>query len=161
MKLPLAARFLLHLFHFCSAQSLSKNFNLEPSRKLILGAALCPLLQWFHTVCLDEFKRLSPVPEVQKRVERRAERHLSSLELSLWRSAELPVLCVGRERLQRVPPSLSFPAARGKRHLCGSRSCWTVMGTCLRSFHRPPLATGPLKMTSCCLPVVSLVLGYR
>lgn len=35
------------------------------------------------------------------------------------------------------------------------------MGTCLCSFHWPPLATSPLKMTSCCLPVVSLVLDYR
>lgn len=82
--------------------------------------------------------------------------------LSLLQSAKLPILYCRLEQLQHYPPSLNFIAAPGEAApLWLSHSCWTLMGTCLRSFHWPPLATSPLKMTSCCLPVVSLVLDYR
>lgn len=79
--------------------------------------------------------------------------------LPLKQSAKLPTLYC---QLQLYPPSLNFTAAPGEAApLWLSHSCWTLMRTCLRSFHWPPLATSPLKMTSCCLPVVSLVLDYR
>lgn len=162
MKLPLAAHFLLHFSHFCSARShwaKASTLNRAESWSLVLPSAYC---------CSDSTRYI-----------------LMSLN-SCYKY--LKFRNGWREGLKDIPSLLSFPCGkvqscpfpvagesgssttlhlwlslqpRGKLHLCGSHSCWTLMGTCLHSFHWPPLATSPLKMTSCCLPVVSLVLDYR
>lgn len=100
---------------------------------------------------------------MQNRVDRRMQTSSSfSFVLSLLQRARLPIWYFWLEQLQYCPPSLNFIAAPGEAApLWLSGSCWTLMGTCLHSFHWPPLATSPLKMTSCCLPVVSHVLDYR
>lgn len=55
------------------------------------------------------------------------------------------------------PPRHSCSARRGAVPLWLFCSCRTLMGTCLLPLHLLPVATGSLKMTSCCLPVVSHV----
>lgn len=59
------------------------------------------------------------------------------------------------------PPETPLPhpcyALRGAVPLWFFCSCRTLMGTCLLPLHLLPVATGSLKMTSCCLPVVSCV----
>lgn len=55
------------------------------------------------------------------------------------------------------PPPHSCCGLKGAVPLWFFCSCWTLMGTCLLPLHLLPLATDPLTMTSCCLPVVSHV----
>lgn len=58
---------------------------------------------------------------------------------------------------ERPPPPHSCSALRGAVPLWFFCSCRTLMGACLLPLHLLPVATGSLKMTSCCLPVVSRV----